>query len=212
MRKKTKFLDIYPCATDVFSDWADQGRDEGMERGHAASVDFMFDKMADKFERPFKAIDCGCGNGWVVRKFSKTKKCISVLGIDGAKNMIKKAQAIDDNNQYICTDILRWEPSCLVDIIFSMEVLYYLEKPQKFIKQVYDKWLNQTGSFIFGIDHYEENYSSLNWSKECGVNMNTQSIDFWLDVMEQTGFSKIDWWQTGAKSNWAGTLIIRGDK
>ena len=36
-------------ATDLFSEWADVGRDEGMERGHSASVDVMLDHKCKPF-------------------------------------------------------------------------------------------------------------------------------------------------------------------
>ena len=31
-------------ATDLFSEWADSGRDVGMEQGHAASVEAMLER------------------------------------------------------------------------------------------------------------------------------------------------------------------------
>ena len=58
-------------ATDVFSEWAGKGKDEGMERGHAASVNQMLNLALatnNLSQRPFTSIDIGCGNGWVVRK------------------------------------------------------------------------------------------------------------------------------------------------
>ena len=57
-------------ATDVFSQWALAGKDEGMERGHAPSVAQMLDLVLPKCPDAFEAIDLGCGNGWVVRLLS----------------------------------------------------------------------------------------------------------------------------------------------
>ncbi len=34
-------------ATDLFSEWADVGRDEGMERGHSASVEVMLKELLE---------------------------------------------------------------------------------------------------------------------------------------------------------------------
>ena len=39
-------------ATDLFSEWADSGRDVGMEQGHAASVEVMLEKLLSKREGP----------------------------------------------------------------------------------------------------------------------------------------------------------------
>ena len=55
------------AATEVFSQWALIGKDEGMERGHAASVNAMLELALPKVESDFSAIDLGCGNGWVTR-------------------------------------------------------------------------------------------------------------------------------------------------
>ena len=60
-------------ATDVFHDWALVGKDEGMEKGHAASVNEMLGfiwQQVQSTDKNFSAVDVGCGNGWVVRKLS----------------------------------------------------------------------------------------------------------------------------------------------
>ena len=55
-------------ATDVFSQWAIIGKDEGMERGHAPSVKAMLELALPKVKEDFTAIDLGCGNGIVLHK------------------------------------------------------------------------------------------------------------------------------------------------
>ena len=69
-------------AVDVFSEWADIGKDEGMEKGHAPAVQEIltaaFDVIStESIQRGFSAIDAGCGNGWVVRSL-KTKSSCSI--------------------------------------------------------------------------------------------------------------------------------------
>ncbi|MGB0951274.1 MAG: nodulation protein S NodS, partial [Poseidonia sp.] len=71
-------------ATDLFSEWADVGRDEGMERGHSASVDVMLDRLLNGWNLPFTAMDIGCGNGWVVRRLAAHDACLHASGVDGA--------------------------------------------------------------------------------------------------------------------------------
>ncbi len=212
MEKTTKFIDSYPPAVDFFGHWAEIGKDEGMEKGHATSVNYMTQKINHRMELPFSFIDCGCGNGWVVRQFSQHENCMSAMGIDGANKMIEKARQIDAENESVCSDILTWTPKTPADIVHSMEVLYYVEDPASFIKKIHDEWLSESGCFIFGIDHYIENPSTLNWPEECGVNMNTQPIDFWVNSMKNAGFKKVQHRQTGKKENWEGTLVILGEK
>ena len=60
-------------ATDVFGEWAEKGKDIGMEKGHATAVDEMVTfalKERKKIGKNFSFLDLGCGNGWVVRNVS----------------------------------------------------------------------------------------------------------------------------------------------
>ena len=91
-------------ATDVFHDWALVGKDEGMERGHSASVSEMLLFISQKVEnstKQFSAVDVGCGNGWVVRSLQSHENCEYAMGIDGAEAMIAKAKTIDEKTDYI---------------------------------------------------------------------------------------------------------------
>ena len=82
-------------AVDLFSTWAETGKDEGMETGHAPSVEFMITKSIPKLNGDFSAIDIGCGNGWLVRKLNTFENCLNCKGIDGSESMISKAKNID---------------------------------------------------------------------------------------------------------------------
>ena len=62
-------------ATDVFSEWALIDRDEGMESGHAKSVNEMLNIVIPMLKKPFSAIDVGCGNGWVVLEMVNHPEC-----------------------------------------------------------------------------------------------------------------------------------------
>ena len=55
---------------DVFSDWAINGKDVGMEKNHKLSVNNMIEFSIKKLDY-FTFLDAGCGYGWVVRKVSK---------------------------------------------------------------------------------------------------------------------------------------------
>ena len=200
----------YPI--EVFSEWADQNKDFGMEQNHRQSVENML-AFALNQKNTFSFIDAGCGNGWVVRKVIKNPLCINAVGIDGSNKMIEKAKKIDPSGSYLCADLMSYYPENTVDLVHSMEVFYYLESPKKLIKQIFDSWLNKNGRLIIGIDFYFENTISHNWSETCGIkNMKLHREIEWLEFFNAAGFHSINSWHYGRKDGWAGTLIITGLK
>ena len=91
-------------ATDVFGEWAEIGKDEGMEKGHSASVDEMLEFSLNEraqINRKFKFLDLGCGNGWVARRVIKDPLCKEAIGVDGAEQMITIAKSRGETEQYI---------------------------------------------------------------------------------------------------------------
>ena len=198
--------------TVVFGEWAELGRDEGMEKGHQQSVDEML-SMVLKGRKQFSFIDAGCGNGWVVRQVAKHPECVSATGDDGAQQMIDKALKSDPNNSYTCADLSNWNPKTPVDIVHSMEVVYYLKDPFAFLQNVYDSWLNTGGVLIFGLDFYEENTVSHSWPEDCGVSiMHLFSEKHWAELFHEAGFSEVEFTRFGIRENWSGTLILKGQK
>mgnify|MGYP000464226867 CR=1 FL=1 len=175
---------------NVFSDWALNGKDEGMERHHNESVMNMIDFACSRL-REYSFIDAGCGNGWVVRHISDDSKCSIAIGVDGSSNMINKAKLLDDKNKYYCEDLLKWIPESKVDIVLSMEVFYYFENPGLLIKHINNNWIKSGGRLIMGVDYYQENEASHSWQKDCGISiMKLHSEKEWKE--------------------WGGTLVVTG--
>ena len=104
-----------------------------MAKGHQQAVDHMLGMVINN-QNPFSFLDAGCGNGWVVRQVAKHPQCVSAGGVDGAQQMIDKAQTYDSKNHYTCADLDTWIPSSPVDIVHSMEVVYYLKDPYAFLE------------------------------------------------------------------------------
>ena len=198
-------------ATDIFSEWATIGKDEGMEKGHSQAVTEMLDMTIPKLTKPFTAIDIGCGNGWVVRKLASLGAS-HVEGIDGAEEMIIKARRIDPNGIYHYARLPEWIPEKRFDLVHSMEFLYYLKQPQEMLAIIHDEWLENGGWLVAGVDHYQEHERSLQWPEQLQVHMTTMSIDEWYKAMENAGFSNIKIWQTDTKENLPGTLSMLGQK
>jgi predicted TPR repeat methyltransferase len=198
--------------TVVFAEWAERGRDEGMAKGHQQAVDHMLE-IALNNRKSFSFLDAGCGNGWVVRQVAKHPQCVSASGVDGAKQMIDKAQTYDSKNHYTCANLDNWKPNSAVDIVHSMEVVYYLKDPSAFLENVYNSWVSEGGVLIVGLDFYKENTVSHSWPKDCGVSiMHLFSEKHWIELIRKAGFKKVKSTRFGVKENWSGTLILKGQK
>tara|TARA_B100000700_G_scaffold59816_2_gene65326 strand:- start:9680 stop:10297 length:618 start_codon:yes stop_codon:yes gene_type:complete len=197
------------AATDVFSQWALIGKDEGMERGHAASVKAMLELALPKIKESFTAIDLGCGNGWVVRLLSEMGAS-HVEGVDGALEMINKARSVDSIHNYSHGLLPGWKPEMRYDLVHSMEFLYYLQDPSEMISIIHDQWLADEGILIAGVDHYLEHEESLAWPEHVGVHMKTMQISEWEDAMKVAGFREIEIHQVASKEGFPGTLVMLG--
>lgn len=199
-------------ATDLFSEWADVGRDEGMERGHSASVEVMLAELLEGWNRPFRAMDIGCGNGWVVRRLSAHALCSHASGVDGAPSMIAKARTIDPDGDYIEAMLPEWTPGAPYDLVHTMECLYYLEDPLGFLQTLHDEWMLPGGRLVIGVDHYTENPASHDWGPSLNVHMALLSMDDWTSGLKEAGFTDITAMQVGAKEDWAGTLVLTANR
>ena len=202
-------------ATDVFGEWAEKGKDIGMEKGHATAVDEMVTfalKERKKIGKNFSFLDLGCGNGWVVRNVSNDSLCNRAVGIDGAKQMIANAESRGGVTEYIFANINSFSSPEKYDVIHSMEVLYYLEDPLNIIKKISDSWLNDGGRLIVGLDHYYENKDSHSWEEDVGTPMLMLKAKEWVRIFEMAGLEEVESWHANKRADWVGTLVITGKK
>ena len=150
-------------ATEVFGEWAEEGKDVDMEKTHAMPVNEMIDFALEErinIGKNFSFLDLGCGNGWVVRDVAQNKLCDRSVGIDGAKQMIANAESRGGKTKYILADINSFDSDVKYDLIHSMEVLYCLDNPSEPVNQIIDSWGYTKGSLIVGLDHYYETTNS----------------------------------------------------
>ena len=197
-------------ATEIFSQWVLDGKDEGMEKNHSNAVNVMLDELVGSQTVPFSIIDAGCGNGWVVRKIINHPLCEEAIGVDGSKEMIDKARSLDSDGTYFYSDLMDWSPNEKVNFVHSMEVLYYLREPEKLIIHILDNWLLEKGTIIMGMDHYLENFNSHSWPKDLNTFMNLMSIKQWINLFKECGVSQIASFQTNKSQNFPGTLVLKG--
>jgi len=199
--------------TEVFDEWAISGKDKGMETSHSASVSEILDYALARLNtdnNQFTFLDIGCGNGWVANQLAEKENCTLSVGIDGAANMILNANKRQSKAVFFLKDINDIEVENKFDLIFSMEVLYYLDNPSNVIKNIYDL-LNPNGRFIMGIDHYFENKECHDWQGKLGTRMHLFQENEWIDFFKNASFNNIFSWRANS-NDWAGTLAITGTK
>ena len=202
-------------AIDIFGEWAEQGKDVGMENTHAMPVKEMIDfalEEREKIGKNFSFLDLGCGNGWVVRDVANNTLCGQSVGIDGARQMIANAESRGGDTKYILADINSFDSDDQYDVIHSMEVLYYLDDPSETVKKITDSWLSNNGRLIVGVDHYYENADSHSWQEEVGTRMLMLKESEWIDIFETAGLNEVQSWHSGEKKDWPGTLVVTGKK
>jgi trans-aconitate methyltransferase len=188
---------------NIFSQWVEEGKDDGMEKNHMLSVKSMLDFVLKDLEN-FTFIDAGCGTGWVVRMVSEVESCISSNGVDGSLKMINKAKGLDSTNKYDCADLIEWKPNSKKDVVHSMEVLYYFKKPIEVLKNIHKNWLN---------DFYFENKASHDWPEKTNVSIMTLlTTKQWEKSLIDVGFKNVKSWTAGKTDDWNGTLILSGTK
>lgn len=198
-------------ATELFSEWAIKNKDEGMERGHAASVKAMLDLALPRVTTPYSAVDVGCGNGWVCRVLESNDACQRAVGVDGSEAMIEKAKTLGDGEFFLAL-LPDWKPSTTFDFLHSMEFLYYLHDPVAMLKTIHDEWLNDGGVMVAGVDHYLENEDSHGWPEALNVHMTMLSEAQWKDAMVAAGFIDVEMHRVAAKESFVGTLVMIGSK
>ena len=202
-------------ATEVFGEWAEKGKDIGMEKGHALAVEDMISFATQErinLKRNFSFLDLGCGNGWVARMLENNQLCVRSVGIDGAKQMIEKASEDTSKSEFLLENIDTYSSPDKFDLIHSMEVLYYLENPAQTVKKIADSWLNDGGRLIAGIDLYCENQESHSWEEKVGTKMMMLKEAEWIEIFSSAGLQEVESWRSNQSQDWAGTLVLTGKK
>jgi ubiquinone/menaquinone biosynthesis C-methylase UbiE len=171
----------------TFDEWAQNGRAELMEIEHGKNV-LKFLKTVS-FDKSFTFLDVGCGNGWVVRKIAKEKKCKKAMGIDKSKKMIIQAKKKIDskNEEFFHTDIESMDYKGKFNFIFSMESLYYANSIEVALEKIY-KLLKPGGQFFCGTDFYTDNKATARWAKIMKIQMHLHSKNEWKKFFRDAGF------------------------
>lgn len=175
---------------NVFDSWAGTERGERMAKGHDVLVSYILDQW--DFLKVENLLDVGCGNGRALVQAYK-RGAENLAGLDLSSNMIAEAKKyIPEADLHIgsAESMKHWDKDSCSHII-SVEALYYLDKPEKGLKEM-RRVLKPGGRIAVAIDYYEENTGTHSWADALGLKLQLLSEQKWAEMFIKAGFEDIE--------------------
>ncbi|MDA1196083.1 MAG: class I SAM-dependent methyltransferase [Planctomycetota bacterium] len=175
----------------IFDDWAERGRAEGMEYGHAFAARMGF--RALELAAGQRYLDVGCGNGYTVRWAAPL--VAEAIGLDLSPAMVARARAASTDFEQVAFHeaafpVHELEPASFHGV-FSMEVLYYLPDVDAALRAIHDL-LVPGGRFACVVDYYRENEASHSWPDDLGCPMTLLSMTGWRGAFQGADLEVLD--------------------
>ena len=179
--------------TELFDEWSENGRADGMETGHTPMARQAFDRLGVRPGQTY--LDIGCGNGYTVRWAAEVDESVNGIGLDVSPGMVQLAREKSKshpNTRYIHAPFpLPILKAKSFDAVFSMEVFYYFKELQWALVSTI-RLLKPGGLFACVVDFYEENEASAGWPENIGIPLNRLSEEGWRTAMMDVGFEIVD--------------------
>lgn len=179
-------------AEEVFDDWALDYHADGMEDGHWPSVREAFDRIPDS---DGLYLEVGVGNGYGLYHMATNQYARGTcLGIDVSANMVEvtgKRIGGLPNASVRRQNFLDFHPDEIApDLIFSMEVFYYLGEIQDGLEHAMNV-LAPGGWLWVLVNFFEEHTESHDWPDQLDTPMTRWSAADYRDGFVRAGFSQI---------------------
>lgn len=180
-------------AREVFDTWALDYHAPGMEDEHWPRVREAFDLIE---ESDGLYLEVGVGNGYgLFYMASNQYRYGRCLGIDVSENMVdlaRKRVVGLDNVTVRHADFMKFEPDEeRPDLIFSMEVFYYLPSIREGIRHALDL-LEPGGRLMILVNHFLERPESHEWPAQLDTRMELWSMQEYLEAMREIGFERVE--------------------
>jgi ubiquinone/menaquinone biosynthesis C-methylase UbiE len=171
---------------EEFDEWAESGRDKGMEERHWHTAKHVLARMP--VEDDDYVLDLGTGSGYALRAL-RERGVARGYGLDGAPEMARNAQSYTEDDQlgYVVGDFgsLPFADDS-VDHIFSFEAFYYSDDPHETLEEI-RRVLKSGGTFYCGVNYYEENVHSHQWQERISVEMTRWDREQYREAFESAG-------------------------
>jgi ubiquinone/menaquinone biosynthesis C-methylase UbiE len=177
---------------ETFDEWAETGRDVGMEEGHG---DVVRQAIARMEIRPGERIlDLGCGNGWATRLLAQANAGVQAIGVDASAKMVARAEELHSLTIRARYEVASFEElsfrDASFDRVFSMEAFYYAADLGKAIGEAW-RVLKPGGRAEVLVDYFEESPASEPWARVIGAELHRLDGDGWRRAFERAGFSPV---------------------
>ncbi len=174
---------------EEFDQWSDSGRAESMARGHHSMTVQCLQQWS--FSADDVVLDIGCGNGWAVREM-KTRGAGFGIGVDLSPKMIQRAKSmsVECEEYYVANAESLPFPDEHVDVILSVESLYYYSDPAAALREWYR--VARKGSRLgILIDLFYENDGSHAWVDALTIPVHLFSIEKYKQMLRDAKWSNI---------------------
>lgn len=185
--------DAVAAVRSLFGQWAANGRAEDMARSHIPFVRRAFALL--DLQPTSWYLDIGCGTGYTVRWAAERVREGRAVGIDLAPEMValarEQSRAYDNVAFHVAAFPEHALPLARFDVIFSMEVFYYLPDVAAALEATL-ALARPGGMFACMVDYYRENVASHSWPAELGVPMTLLDAAGWRRALSQAGFTIVE--------------------
>lgn len=174
---------------EEFDQWSDAGRAESMARGHHSMTMQCLQQWS--FSSSDVVLDIGCGNGWAVREMRK-KGAGFGIGVDLSPKMIQRAQSMSARSEeyHVANAQCLPFPNEHVDVILSVESLYYYSDPAAALKEWY-RVAKKGARLGVIIDLFQENDGSHAWVDALTIPVHLLSIEQYKHMLRDAKWTNI---------------------
>ncbi|SDR30493.1 class I SAM-dependent methyltransferase [Natronobacterium texcoconense] len=172
---------------EEFDEWAEAGKDKGMEERHWHTAKHALARMP--VEEGDTILDLGTGSGYALRALRETANTGPSYGLDGSPEMVRNARDYTDEDdiEYVCGDFddLPFEDDS-IDHVWTMEAFYYAANPHNTLEEI-ARILRPGGTFYCAVNYYEENVHSHEWQEKISVEMTRWDREQYREAFREAG-------------------------
>jgi len=170
-----------------FDQWANAGRDRGMEERHWHTAKHALSRMP--VEAGDTILDLGTGSGYALRALRETQDVGMSVGLDGSPEMVQNARGYSDDSllSFLIGDFhqLPFDDGA-IDHIWSMEAFYYSQEPIQVLEEI-QRVLRSGGTFFCAVNFFEESEYTHEWQNRISVDMQLWNRQQYRESFRQGG-------------------------